>query len=806
MKVLKRAKVSSEKTSCKMVWLTFGEKNSKYQVDFSMEDQDNLPGELTEILKTITENKNIGNGKNEDKTQIWSEYMEALKNAGFAVEELPPSDVHLNMGIDLNTGTVTGCFDCVDNAQNKVAIEILQSLRRSLPGAFSEMARKAVAEISSCIDKQDFEGAINLLTVHQEQATFLLANRDDLGAIFDVLQGVNPEKLAPASRRTLYDYLIAIGGKNGNFEPLYQYADAYIKEFQEDLDEDFLRELVLTKANSAAQVNKKELAYSLFKEVLSKTNDLTAAWAYRGMALILDENDPEAIKFEEAAADLFLQAGNRRQYTSSMVGIARRTLKSNHNNTLAIMDKVLSVYDETNTHDADAIARLRLTKATILNQIGEDKESYKEAAKSAEIRIKDNRVGDEVAAISSIRSAQVFGSNAGVVGLEDSYRSKIEELEKRMIVPEKTDYELRNKLMIALENKDTISLEGLKAQVDNHHDDEVKALYYMSLATLGTNYPLAQKLEYLERSKELLEKFPNTDLTRDVMNGAFALVYQGVGDAEKALFWYRKALDINPFNFYNRQNYTALLWQNGCWKEAANFFERMRKLFGDLPGILYGYGRSLYEAGNPEMALPYLKMALEKDSEAKFIREYIEKAIDASSFQHPTPKVVKYEDFTDRVTFAALEDCLTKFVSFIQRDKRMTFWRLDGKQHKWTPSPEAHAKDLLHTFLHAQFSDDVETLEEVSAGAGRIDLYLCFKTGLRTVIELKMCGQGYSENYAKEGLQQLSHYLENKNTHYGYLLIFDGRLRDYGKGFETVYHKGNTMVYCKTVDLRSSVK
>ena len=75
----------------------------------------------------------------------------------------------------------------------------------------------------------------------------------------------------------------------------------------------------------------------------------------------------------------------------------------------------------------------------------------------------------------------------------------------------------------------------------------------------------------------------------------------------------------------------------------------------------------------------------------------------------------------------------------------------------------------------------MEPFEEIVAGAGRIDLYLKFAGGLSIVVEIKMCGGSYSSAYAAAGEQQITHYMENKGTKLGYLLVFDGRTRDFGK-------------------------
>jgi hypothetical protein len=43
-----------------------------------------------------------------------------------------------------------------------------------------------------------------------------------------------------------------------------------------------------------------------------------------------------------------------------------------------------------------------------------------------------------------------------------------------------------------------------------------------------------------------------------------------------------------------------------------------------------------------------------------------------------------------------------------------------------------------------------------------------------------MCGGSYSSAYAAAGEHQITHYMKNKRTNLGYLVVFDGRTRMQG--------------------------
>jgi hypothetical protein len=134
------------------------------------------------------------------------------------------------------------------------------------------------------------------------------------------------------------------------------------------------------------------------------------------------------------------------------------------------------------------------------------------------------------------------------------------------------------------------------------------------------------------------------------------------------------------------------------------------------------------------------------------------------------------------ITSVMLEDALLEFCRFIKADKRMTFWNKEvDDDYEWIPSPESYAQTLLHTYLKGKFGERISVFEEIKTGAGRIDIYVQLKGGLTVVVELKMCGFRYSTPYAASGEEQVLHYLENKNTSLGYLVVFDARLDHNGE-------------------------
>lgn len=171
------------------------------------------------------------------------------------------------------------------------------------------------------------------------------------------------------------------------------------------------------------------------------------------------------------------------------------------------------------------------------------------------------------------------------------------------------------------------------------------------------------------------------------------------------------------------------------------------------------------------------KLQEEQDRWQEFVFQLLQKWIEKSRIKPVTTVTIN----TCSEKPKSLLECIEDYKKYISSDIRMSFWRTDRGVRKWIPHPEQHAKLQLFAFLRGTYGSSTLILEEVNAGAGRVDLFVMFLSQEIAIIELKMCGHGYSLNYAQKGTSQVQHYMANKEAKEGYLVILDSRLRDYGK-------------------------
>jgi tetratricopeptide (TPR) repeat protein len=331
-------------------------------------------------------------------------------------------------------------------------------------------------------------------------------------------------------------------------------------------------------------------------------------------------------------------------------------------------------------------------------------------------------------------------------------------------------------------NFDNAKAEDLAKRAEAGGAVEIVSAVKLATAELDSTLDEAARIGLLERTLDDLDAADVDERAKEPARFALAMRLGRLGQEGRAEGWYRKILAANPNKFPVRDRLVQCLWNQRKWREAAEFLSGEIDRLGKIPSLLFARGKSLVEAGDFTTAIPLLteSMALTADPLLKELsRAMRDRALAAGG---TVPPLQPIPTPGNPITYEALESALADFSKFIAADKRMAFWTSTvNNDHKWVEQPESRGKDFLHIFLKARFHGHMDVFEEIGAGAGRIDLYLKFGNGLSAVIELKMCGKGYSSTYAASGKEQIVHYLENRDTSRGYLVVFDARMEDFGK-------------------------
>jgi tetratricopeptide (TPR) repeat protein len=291
----------------------------------------------------------------------------------------------------------------------------------------------------------------------------------------------------------------------------------------------------------------------------------------------------------------------------------------------------------------------------------------------------------------------------------------------------------------------------------------------------------AKRLQMLEDSLRVLSEMETSDEQTIPTKMAIASLLIESGNFKAATKWLKQIVDAKPSLRWAVERLVQCYFETNRWKDAATFLEQRIALAGKMPGTLTLYGRALLESGKLSEAVTALveakNLAGDNINVSRGAMTLLEKALGLGGKLQPSLPEAAPET---PITIPELEQALAEY-SRIIATQRKYFWIRSGDGHKWVSKPERLAQGWLYVFLASKFGSRVVLCEEVSAGAGRIDLFVQSVGGLSFIIELKMCGHGHSSSCAADGDDQIIHYMENKSSRLGFLIVLDARLDTWGQ-------------------------
>jgi tetratricopeptide (TPR) repeat protein len=733
-----------------------------------------------------------------DKSQSISEALERLGTrlvgSNYHLEEIPVSDLHGELTIDLSRGDLVGTAKWTNPArpENGLGRDLAERLASVIPSlsrqGFAEIERAAVEGSTKTIINAIRSAAI-LLPEEQRQLGELLANLD-------------PHKLDAEDQKTFYEHLIR--GSLDNPKRLERTIDRLLLGHADSLSKEELAEYRLVRAGAMASQGGVETALQLWRDLIAGEGREFAhvrAAAHAATAHALDATDPDALAHARRAADAYLESGRRTDAVRALVYCAQCLFHVDVKNGMAVLRDAEALRGLDGAFDRESRARLLHLRASMHLDMGDWAAALRDAKAAAQLRtgllhVEPARYASLMLAIDAARELGDANEEAALLHsaaqLQDSVQS--------LLSSQWDD------IAEFIKNYDPAVADRVRHRAALEGDLGMPAMLVILKASGDASLAPAERLRQLEAAAAELDSAPRRN---DAEVGLMAVAQELIQQEQltRAARVYAKILARNPVSHFARQQYAALLQRTQAWKELAEFAAGEIRRFGNAPGRLLIRGRALLELGDANAALRELQQALslaEPDTVVALeARRWREEALTLGA-----SGILPKNTLTARrvISVFDLRACLSEFSRFVSNEKRKQYWKAEKRQHRWRPSPERIAHSELHTFLKASFSDGIETFEEVSSGAGRIDLYVLLSGGARVVIELKMCGLTYPSSYAFEGIEQITHYMTNRRTSVGLLVIFDARAHDYGKGLSAVEMVGEQTVYCYFVDVRPTVK
>jgi tetratricopeptide (TPR) repeat protein len=724
-----------------------------------------------------------------------------LTTDNFIVERLPAGDHQLNFQIDLQTGKVVGTHEAMHplaNAEDGVGRKVFEAIA----GGLSKFGDELADEIEKRLAENDVNGAATAIKHGLDNGLFGLKLSKRL---LEALLKIDVTGLAAPERRHVRDSRLITAQQLGRFDVAGLEADNILADDEETFDPGQIATLKMAAALGSLARGNRETALTTLRNLLKEPSDLDAegrGWVQCNISTILPNDDPEARRAAQESSDAFLQAGNKVEAGKSLMRVANILMRTDPAEAVKKLDEMMTFLDREGLNDRRIRGAAHHARANRLAKLNKHADAFRDATEAVELM--RGLMGAEGEFISSLHLASI---EAGLVGKPDKaskFAAEATKLTEELKIPH---FLLAERVTTLLKAFDPKVAQDLLRDAEAAKNLEIIAAVRVLQATLDTSLTALQRLALLEETyRQVREAHGPRPLLHSIMHGV-ARQLAAMNELPRAVEWYRKKLADDPLDMQAGGELLNCLWEMKEWGKAAVFVRTQLELVGEKPGMLFAYGKSLFESGDMSKAVTALtkslKLAGGDVNLRKHATELREKALEAGgTVLPPVPERL----VNDPVTREEFERALDDFARFIKARKRMEFWaKLDDEERKWVSRPERLAQNLLHTFLDARFRENVEVFDELAAGAGRIDLYVKLSGSLSIIVELKMCGSpGYSAPYAASGEEQIMHYMDNKDSHLGYLVVFDGRTTTFGQALLS-HPVGQNTVIEKFVDVRHQV-
>ena len=368
-----------------------------------------------------------------------------------------------------------------------------------------------------------------------------------------------------------------------------------------------------------------------------------------------------------------------------------------------------------------------------------------------------------------------------------------------LIIDKDGHWEIMDEICI---NRNFENFTNLEAKFKDNK--QALAMLYLRYAEHNSDLSYIEKVGYLSKSLSLVKDDLYFDQQKAHIYKTFAGVFLNENDFDRYFEYAGKYIDIIPYDKEFNAIYIKILINNEKWELLEKFIYLNNVRVEETSENKYFLAKALYHQ-NKELDKA-LTLLVEVDNKVSDIYKV---DLDHIKKDLLNRKCIVNFDLTktkikECVTIQIFKDALNEYIKYTESNLRKDYVKFDKKisSYKWVSNPEEKCKKDLKFFLDTKFGEEIEAIDEVSIGAGYIDLYLVFKSGLEIIIELKICGNGYSAPYAGKGINQLKHYLHNKQSKIGYLIIYDARKRDFGKSITSNIQIENYMIDTKFIDMR----
>ena len=700
--------------------------------------------------------------------------------------------INVKVEFDLDSFSIlSGSEDdvTVEFSDKKLQRDILNSIRDN----FIDKAENIVCELQSLLDRDACAEAYDYLLSHH-----FLFSKIQSNEIVKVVGKMIDGDLEVGKRIELLAIKLHFMSLFDMHNEIPVVVDRALVSFDEYLNDYFKVNLLLEKAEAYRRMGMQHTSLAIYADCISMSEDPEVkGFCYRSISKISEKNKEKNLQL---AADYYFVCGKMKEQVHCLLALAEFQCKENIQNALITIDKALDIYIVTSKFlDREFYASMLHRKATFMLQMRDFKGAEEPIKESCNLR--KGVMGLEGKYYAVLRLGQEVSSYLNKPERANEYKEEAEQIFQ--LIDDKVTLLQEEVYDFIISNKEPN--EGIEKRIIDSRNPYLYKNYLIHYSKKSCS-DFHEKLLVLDKALSIDTK----NEMDDIVYNAIADVYIEQDRYTEALNAFNKSLSINPFNIQVYQQVCHILQSENEWGEIIKVLILAEQKLGSKPNISYKLAEAQYHVGLYAEALKrFTKVKGLADVRTEKIDDFIAACIDKLTEDELRDSLLDAKKEPAEIMISDIEGAISDFSKSISSDSRMNFWQIDKEKggYKWVKNPEELSKQLFISFMNGRFGKGrVELIQEPRAGAGFIDLYIILSGGLKIVVELKMCGERYSSTYALSGYEQIVHYLDNKDTKVGYLIVFDSRKRDYGKNFERRSLTNGYCIITEVVDVRHNVK
>jgi tetratricopeptide (TPR) repeat protein len=722
----------------------------------------------------------------------------ALPHGQMAELTLPSQQVQTTMTVQIGPQETVVIGESEPSADPNAPEEVLKrKIAASLREAMSKPAKEVAERLGAA---KDCAEAVQVLKTTQSEG---LLGFPPTRAILAALERFDLLKATKEDRRFLRQAKLEVAQALRDSDVVAREAGALLDENPGAFRPSEAARYEAAKAIGLARHGSPEAALAIWRRLLEAAEPPEPefrGWLWRNIARTVGPKDASVKEAARHSVDAFLEAGDKQEALNSLSLLSDALMHESPDKAMRVMDEMVEIASDGDLVGRDMRAGVLHARANRQLAMGAFEAALADAKGAVELR--RGLIGVEERLAGSLNL--VAAALTGLGRLEDA-EAYSEEADRLFEVEVGSHFAVVEEISSLLETFDRTAADHIEADARAQEKWEVVAAITVVRATRDPGLSTDQKLNLLERLLVELEQRDLPGKMTVVPRRAIAAILTESGQLGRAVGWLKKLIEDAPWERWAITNLASIYFQQEDWRSAVDILQADIQMRGERPGIFYFLGQAYLGLGEASLAVTALQrsfaLAPEGSNLKDLARQLREKALDAGgTILPPKPKPM-----AAAVTGEEFAAALDEFAKHIAADQRKAFWRHEENERKWVSRPENVGRSLLHTFLKSKFCDRINVFRELDAGAGRLDVLVQLAGGLSIILELKMCGQPYSSTYAKEGEGQILHYMENRNIHLGYLIVFDARSRDFGNQLISPRTADSFIVREKFVDVRPEV-